>query len=123
MQHENFKLQLAESIVSAWCAEQSVNPRCWLCWLSLASAPVGWAIEEGPIQERFRFHDIRAAVITAVDEANMDAQVLAGYKSGSMTEAYIRSHDSADGSCPRDETAILGRLAFILGSGGTIDDD
>lgn len=50
------------------------------------------ALKEGLIQERFHFHDIRAAAITAADEANMDAQGLAGHKSRSMTEAYIRSH-------------------------------
>ncbi|MCR2831641.1 hypothetical protein NR402_15325 [Acidithiobacillus ferrooxidans] len=51
------------------------------------------ALKEGlMIQERFHFHDIRAAAITAADEAKMDAQGLAGHKSRSMTEAYIRSH-------------------------------
>lgn len=50
------------------------------------------AVQEGLIQERFHFHDIRAAAITAADEAKMDAQGLAGHKSRSMTEAYIRNH-------------------------------
>ena len=38
------------------------------------------ALKEGLIQERFHFHDIRAAAITAADEANMDAQGLTGHK-------------------------------------------
>lgn len=49
------------------------------------------ALKEGAIQAPFTFHDIRAKSLTDYHERGEDAQALAGHRSRSTTEIYLRS--------------------------------
>ena len=51
---------------------------------------VKWAVSGG---QRFTFHDIRAKALTDAKNKGLDAQLLAGHSSSSMTEHYIKQRD------------------------------
>lgn len=51
---------------------------------------IKWAAQGG---QRFTFHDIRAKALTDAKKMGMDAQLLAGHASASMTEHYIKQRE------------------------------
>jgi integrase len=60
---------------------------------SMFKRAVQKALKLGLIEESFTFHDIRAKALTDAHRQGMNAQIIAGHKSVTMTEHYIKRRE------------------------------